>query len=341
MKPDVDPFAEDPARPSRLTLDRFAAGELTGAERSAAQQWIAKNAYAVAHLDDLRNAKKAIRPFDATLLRARAGGLVGGERLQQTSMETFPPGLLDAEDLASLAVSKTNTTHPDDPSTQPFAEERTSEPVAQGALEEATPRPVDAPVSANAARPSSEGRVSPAPQAANRPMWMFLAPLAALAASALIAVGIGLSGGPSDQPGVRFRGSGDLELRVLDGAAMRAYDGKPVSPGATVGFAVAPGAHHTVVIVSVDSTGLVSPWIPASGQGSAPLGAADAALIALDGSVTLDATPGPEVFVAVFDKQASDVMTDVAARFKSGGTAGVRAWADEAPDVDAVVVEKR
>ena len=347
MKIDFDPFTEDAARPSRLTLDRFAAGELTGAERSVVQQWIAKNAYAVAHLDELRNAKKSIRGFDAMLLRARAGGLVGGERLQQTSMETFPPGMLDAADLAAIKgsdeqkpVSATITTHPDeDHSTQPFAVERTAEPHTQAALDDATPEPPEDRTEEGATRrPSS---ASAGPKAANRPMWMFLAPLAAIAASALIAVGIGLSGTTPDDTGIRLRGAGDLEVRVLDGGTMRAYDGKPVGPGATLGFAVAPGKHHSVVIVSVDSTGAVSPWIPASGQGSAPLGVADAAVVQLDGSVTLDATPGAEVFVAVFDKQASDVIVDVGKQYKQGGAAGVQAWADKAPDADAVVVEKR
>ena len=292
----------------------------------------------MAHLDELRNAKKAIRPFDALLLRARAGGLVGGERLQQTSLETFPPGVLDGLDLASLVQPPEDL----DRSTQPFAEERAAEPPAHGAIEGSTPTaPEGNTERGTTRRPASEVKVAPIPQAANRPMWMYLAPLAALAASALIAAGVALSGPPTNDSGIRLRGSGDLELRVLDGTTMRAYDGKPVPAGATVGFAVAPGAHHTVVIVSIDSTGLVSPWIPASGQGSVPVGAADAALVPLNGSVTLDATPGPEVFVALFDMQASDAMSAISAQFKSGGTAGVRAWADKAPDADAVVVEKR
>ncbi len=328
MKPDFDPFADDAARPSRLQLDRFAAGELTGGERSVVQQWIAKNAYAVAHLDELRNAKKNVRPFDAMLLRARAGG-IGGERQQSSGMETFPPGVLDGVDLAALVRDDL------DRSTQPFADERSAEPAQQGSIEGTNPG-LD-----EARRGSSEGRAPTAAAPANRPMWMFLAPLAAVAAAALIAVGVGLSGTNEDGPGIRTRGAADLEVRVLDGGTMRAYDGKPLAAGATVGFAVAPGAHHSVVIVSVDSAGVVSTWVPASGAGSTPIEGSDSAIVALNASVTLDATPGKEVFVAVFDQQTAAVIADVDAQFKQGGAAGVAAWADKAPDADAVVVEKR
>jgi hypothetical protein len=357
MKRDFDPFAEDPSRPSRLTLDRFAAGELTGAERAAAQQWIAKNAYAVAHLDELRNAKKAVRPFDAMLLRARSGGLVGGERLQAAGMETFPPGMLDGKDLADLVRGAVNdekapvrakVTLADDRSTQPFAEERSAEPHQQGAIEGGTPEEPETRTEPGApSRPVKAGKppVTPAaaapPQPANRPMWMYLAPVAAVAAAVLIAIGVGMSGTPGENPGIRTRGPADLELRVLDGGALRAWDGKPLAAGSTVGFAVAPGEYRSVVVVSVDSTGLVSPWLPASGTGSTSLGAADAAIIPLDASVTLDATPGTEVFVAVFDRQASSVIADVSAEFRKGGATRVVAWADKAPDADAVVVEKR
>jgi len=138
---------------------------------------------------------------------------------------------------------------------------------------------------------------------------------------------------------IRFRGAGVLALHVLDGDALVPWAGEALGEGATVGFRVAPGDHHRVTLLSVDGAGTVTVFYPVAGEvpEALPSGVAD---VPLPLTVTLDAAPGPEVFVAAFDTDPATAEQAVRAAWQSGGAAGVADWA-KAHDADAVAVEKR
>lgn len=362
MSGSPDKFEDDPKAVSRLQLDRFASGELTGADRSATQAWLGQNARGFQHLESLKDARRATPPLDIGALRARAGGLlaIDGAATQATSAETFPPGMLDGRDLlakvqsalqhdAEAAATPTDAPQREsdvDRSTVPFAEERANGPSQDqvGHIDEQhTPQPQLARKTPRGEPTGTNAVAKPAvPAPANRPLWHYvILPLLTVAAVAAFM----LRPAPtSDTSDLRLRGASALEVRELTGGAMRAWDGHPLGGSDVVGFAIAPGSHKSVVVVSVDALGHVSQWYPVIGESTAIPGAGGAdhaASVPLDGSVTLDDTPGEEVFVAAFDTTPDAVIGDVTAQYQSGGTKGVATWAEAAPDADAVVVGKK
>ncbi len=63
-------------RPSRLSLDRYATDELSGADRQVVADFLVEHAAAQAHLEAIEIARTEIAAFDASALRARAATLI-------------------------------------------------------------------------------------------------------------------------------------------------------------------------------------------------------------------------------------------------------------------------
>lgn len=168
--------------------------------------------------------------------------------------------------------------------------------------------------------------------------WFGLAGgLVAVAAAALATFAVV---GPSTQPSVRFRGAEALELYQVVGDEARPYTGgTALGENDVLGFSVVNAGHDGVVLLSVDGTGTVSVFYPTDGDAPAPL--PRSGKVPLPDTVILDGAPGPEVFVAVFDRPVSEARAELQRRFQSGGHEAVEAWADEAQGVVAVAVARR
>lgn len=138
---------------------------------------------------------------------------------------------------------------------------------------------------------------------------------------------------------VRFRGGEELRLFELQGRKLFAWDGSPVGQDDVLGFKVVAAGRRGVVVLSVDGSGHVSVFWPEDGDAPEPV--EGDGLVALPGTVRLDDAPGPEVFVAVFDRTVSEAKAELEHTFQSGGAEGVLDWAEGAPHVDAVEVPRR
>lgn len=168
-----------------------------------------------------------------------------------------------------------------------------------------------------------------------------LVPLLLMAALALVVAWPAIDPRPTgvdpDYVGVRS-GSG-LEAYHLEGGSLVRYDDRALGEGDVVGFKVSPGRHQGVVVLSVDGTGHVSVYWPASGEAPEPVRGDGP--VALPGSVTLDGAPGPEVFVAVFDRPVSAARAEVQRTWQAGGRAGLIDWARSSGEADVAVVNRR
>ncbi len=69
----ADPVADSGSHVSRLTLDRYAAGELSADEAAAVEAHVASHPEARAHLDAIEAARADVPAFDFATLKARAG----------------------------------------------------------------------------------------------------------------------------------------------------------------------------------------------------------------------------------------------------------------------------
>jgi len=208
------------------------------------------------------------------------------------------------------------------------------------ARDQVAPFDADA-IRARAAR--AEPDAAPAiPSPANRPsLAQWLTPLIAVAAVALFALLPGRVGTDRvDGPDIVFRGGATLQVHHLVGDRLQPYRGEPVGQGDVLGFKLEPGGHSGVVVLSVDGAGAVTVLYPDHGTAPERL-VRDTGLIALPGSVILDAAPGPEVFVAVFDEQVGSARHEVEHAWQAGGADAVQEWAAAHPAADAVLVERR
>jgi len=203
-------------------------------------------------------------------------------------------------------------------------------------------RPFDA--AAIRARASSSVEAPPAtPEPANRPIWIWVAPVL-LAAAVLVAFlmprpeGTGVHA-PQDPsaPDIRFRG-GDVQLFIADRGTLIPWEGEALGEGDVVGFRVDATDHDQVVLLSIDGEGHVSVlwpegdalYEPLRGEGQVPL----------PGTLTLDDAPGPETFLAVYDTPAPDAVARARHVHAREGGEGLLRWADAEDLVDAVQVER-
>ncbi|MEK7706322.1 MAG: hypothetical protein AAB426_15280 [Myxococcota bacterium] len=147
---------------------------------------------------------------------------------------------------------------------------------------------------------------------APRARWWVLAP-AVLAASAA-AVLFALAPPDGEAPGVRSKGSGvALEFAVLDGSTLRpGRPGELVAPGARLQLRYDAGDARYMALLGVDRTGTVTVYFPEDSGGLlAPLPGGASGRLPF--SLTLDATPGIEHFVAVFAPTAAPLEEIVSA----------------------------
>jgi hypothetical protein len=342
-------------QPSRLQLDRFATGELKGSERATVQAWLAKNPQGAEHLEELKGARKQVKPLDLVALRKRANAIAVTSsagaappapvpEAKKVQRKVTVPDDRDAV-LPEAAVEPIEVDHEqDDKSTHPFAEERGAYPTAQDAAAHVMD---EEPAQAVYKRPTSSlgGPLPQDPPAANSPFrWLMMAvPGVMLAAAAALFVVPAITT-PDDplpaDPGVRIKGDASLSVHTLDGGDLHPYQGQALAQGDVVGFQVNGQGRKGVVLLSVDGEGSVSVFWPTKGDEPEKL-AGDAGSVPLPGSVTLDAAKGPEVFVAVFDRPVSWAKEQVSTAYAAGGASGVQEWARGEPDADAVAVEKR
>lgn len=199
-----------------------------------------------------------------------------------------------------------------------------------------------APLDVDALRARAAGR----PPAATTNRWLrWVAPLALAAVALVVAVATLAPTDPAVDPSyIGVRGGDRLRLLTLGpGAVLQPWGGAALGEGDVVGVAVRPLDARGVVVLSVDGTGAVTTFWPEAGDVPEPLPAPTAdGLAALPGTVVLDGAPGPEVFVAVFDRAPAAVAGEARRAWEAGGADGVRKWADGMGDAgDAIVVERR
>lgn len=180
----------------------------------------------------------------------------------------------------------------------------------------------------------------PAP-ANNTRSWRWAGPtLLSLAAAALLWLGVGRGVGPEPEILIPRAGGSALIVHQAHGGRLAAYaPGTPVGEGDVLGFQVNATGHDGVVLLSVDGTGTVSVFFPASGPDALPL--QGEGIVPLEGTVTLDGAPGPEIFLAVFDTSPRDATALVERAFSAGGHEGLLELARAEAKIDAVEVTRR
>jgi hypothetical protein len=145
----------------------------------------------------------------------------------------------------------------------------------------------------------------------------------------------------TDPPDVLFRGGEQLTVFEVQGDTRAPYEpGQPLGEGDVVGFGVTASGHDSVVLVSIDGTGGLAWFFPET-AGGAPVPLETDGVVALPESITLDGAPGPEVFVAVFDRPAAEAAAEVERAYAEGGHEGLVRWAEATPGVEAVEVTRR
>ncbi|MEQ1571669.1 MAG: hypothetical protein ABMA64_38930, partial [Myxococcota bacterium] len=184
-----------------------------------------------------------------------------------------------------------------------------------------------APFDADALRRRARSVVDQAPPTAganNTRLFAGAFGLLAVAAVALIAV-TGL--GPDDpaRPEVRLRTGDAIELYEQRGDQLQPWGGAPLGAEDVVGFKVGATGHSGVVVLSVDGAGVVSVFWPAAGD--APERITGDGLVPLPGTLTLDGAPGPELFVAVFDRAVPQAKAELERVYREGGPGAVVSWA--------------
>lgn len=188
---------------------------------------------------------------------------------------------------------------------------------------------------AAAARVEDERPVSAPAQAP--PWWrrlgLVLAPALAVAAALVVAV-------LPDAPSSRAKGDVDLDFVVLrEGRVMPGVEGRVYGPGDLLQFTYRAAGHEQLVLMSIDGQGKVTVFYPS--QGGAPLAVVPGERHVLDGSIALDAAPGPELFVAVFGPSSvSEARELVEDAWAHGGAAAVTQLKETDPAVDVVMVQK-
>jgi hypothetical protein len=202
---------------------------------------------------------------------------------------------------------------------------------------EATLAPFDWEILRAAAARGEDERPASAPAQATPPWWrrlgLVLAPALAVAAALVVAV-------LPDAPSSRAKGDVDLDFVVLrEGRVMPGVEGRVYGPGDLLQFTYRAAGHEQLVLMSIDGQGKVTVFYPS--QGDAPLAVVPGERHVLDGSIALDAAPGPELFVAVFGPSSvSEARELVEEAWAQGGAAAVTQLKETDPAVDVVMVQK-
>jgi hypothetical protein len=142
------------------------------------------------------------------------------------------------------------------------------------------------------AQPSSAQRFS-----------FFRSQVYALAATLLLFAGAGyLYLSHTGNPGIRTKGDTALKIYVKNRqGAVERRDGNEYSTGEKVQFLYSCGNDNNFALISIDTTGGITTYFPASGDSSMVLERGRD--IPLPNSITLDNYTGPEVFAGVFSSR--------------------------------------
>ena len=136
----------------------------------------------------------------------------------------------------------------------------------------------------------------PAQRAPWRRWFAVIVPLAAALALAIMWPGEDPARSPN-----RLKGGGMSAMQLVEGVAQPLSAGDSLAPGARLQLRIST-AHPWLVLLGVDGTGTVSRYAPVGGELSAAILPGQG--VPLADSFVLDASPGPEVFVALLSPEA-------------------------------------
>lgn len=175
---------------------------------------------------------------------------------------------------------------------------------------------------------------APRPAPLRRRWWV---PLLALAAALLLIIRP-----PASDPGStnRAKGGPDLGFWALSGGRMQpGVQGGEYRPGDRLQFSYRADGLDSLVLLSIDGAGRLTVFYPQAGEDPLPVRPEGQHI--LDGSILLDATLGPEVFVAVFGPSSVQEARELAlGAWAAGGHAAVAALGASDPGVDTVRILK-
>jgi len=143
--------------------------------------------------------------------------------------------------------------------------------------------------------------------------WMWAAIPVLMAAIALFLVR------PPD-PEVRIKGGDEATLQwyFMDkGQPVIGAPDRVLKKGDQIQFRYGAGGRQNLVLISIDGAGTFTTFYPQ--QGEQPLPVTPLGEHVLQGSIILDAAPGPEVFIAVFGAETvKDAVTELEATWANG-----------------------
>jgi hypothetical protein len=122
----------------------------------------------------------------------------------------------------------------------------------------------------------------------------------AFAAALLVAV-IALRPRPAQVNGLGIKGEASWQVFAnRDGRVFAVHDGIELAAGDRIRFAVIPAGARYLLVASVDGLGVATIYYPYDGAGSAPV---KGDRVEPDGSIVLDAAPGPERIYALLSDE--------------------------------------
>lgn len=167
-----------------------------------------------------------------------------------------------------------------------------------------------------------------------RRRWTFgsLGVLAAAAAAALFVwrapARVPVADHARAEPAFGVKGGPDFVVAVRRGDRIFHADGEPVRTGDQIRFVLDGVRAPYLMIGSVDGAGRASIYVPYEGAESAPVvpGQLDPQHVEIDGSIVLDATPGPERVFALLSQRpiAAGPVRDALSTIGAAGAGAIR-----------------
>lgn len=141
--------------------------------------------------------------------------------------------------------------------------------------------------------------------------------------------------------GNRLKGEVDLGFYLLrDGQVLPGDPDGPVRADDRIQFTYHAATYDSIVLLSLDGRGQLTVFYPESGEEPQPVIPGETHV--LEGSIRLDDAPGPETFIAFYGVDSvSEARERAQGAWKEEGIAGLRALADQSPDVALLVLERR
>jgi hypothetical protein len=165
-------------------------------------------------------------------------------------------------------------------------------------------------------------RVLPRGLPARKSRWTWWIAAPALAAAAVVLVVIAR---PRDGDEITIKGEAAWQIYASRGdKQFRVRDGTVLAAGDRIRFVVTPSGAPYLMIASVDGTGSASIYYPYDGTKSARI--ASDRTTELEGSIVLDAAPGPERVFAIFSSEplAADAIRQKLADLGALGQSVIR-----------------